>query len=117
MKPRGIVLHDKKMVYWYLPKTACTALKTFFANYLNLKIPFKNGDEMDIHGQDIGFEFTESVIEGYYNFAYVRNPFDRVMSLYSQKIIDKVDRKVFPDENIFYKGMPFEKFLDERFGF
>jgi hypothetical protein len=112
MKLRGIVLHKRKMVYWYLPKTCCTALKTYFANELGLKIPFKNGDEMDIHGQDIGFEFTENVIEGYYNFAYVRNPFDRVISLYSQKInTENVDRKVFPDENIFYSFMPFDEFV------
>jgi hypothetical protein len=112
MTPRGIIIHDKKLVYWYLPKTCCTALKTYFANYLNLKIPFKNGNEMDIHGQNIGFEFTEKVIDGYYNFAYVRNPFDRIMSLYSQKIRDGVDRKVFPDESLFYKGMPFQLFVD-----
>lgn len=112
MKLKGIVLHDKKMVYWYLPKTSCTTLKTYFAKELGLTIPYKNGDEMDIHGQDIGFVFTLDVIDSYYNFAYVRNPFDRVMSLYSQKIAKSVDRKVFPDEDIFYQGMPFNEFLD-----
>jgi hypothetical protein len=112
MKLKGIVLHKKNMVYWYLPKTCCTTLKTYFANELGLKIPYKTGTEMDIHGQDIGFTFTEEVIDMYYNFAYVRNPFDRVMSLYSQKILNKVDRKVFPNEDIFKLNMPFEEFLD-----
>lgn len=112
MKLKGIVLDHKKMVYWYLPKTSCTTLKTYFANELKLNIPYKNGDEMDIHGQEIGFKFTEKVIEDYYNFAYVRNPFDRIMSLYSQKIYKSIDKKVFPQEDIFYIGMPFEKFID-----
>jgi hypothetical protein len=112
MELKGIILHDKKMVYWYLPKTCCTSLKTYFANQLGLQIPFKNGDEMDIHGQDIGFEFTTKVIDDYYNFAYVRHPFDRIMSLYSQKIYKVVDRKVFPDKMKFYVGMRFDIFLD-----
>jgi len=111
MKNRGIVLAEQRMVYWYLPKTCCTTLKTYFAKELGLTIPYKNGNEMDIHGQDIGFKFTEEVIDKYYNFAYVRNPFDRVMSLYSQKIYDSVDRKVFPDKDIFFQGMPFKEFL------
>jgi hypothetical protein len=111
MKLKGIVLDKYKMVYWYLPKTCCTALKTHFAKDLGLTIPYRDGTEMDIHGQDIGFTFTEEVIQEYYNFAYVRNPFDRVMSLYSQKILSPVDRKVFP-ETYFYRDMPFELFLD-----
>lgn len=112
MKQLGIVLHKRKMVYWYLPKVACTTLKTYFANELGLVIPYKNGTEMDIHGQDIGFVLTDTIIDDYYNFALVRNPYDRVMSLYSQKIYKEVDRKVFPDEDIFYVGMPFNLFLE-----
>lgn len=114
MKARGIVLNDRKMVYWYLPKTACTTLKNYFAVELGLTIPFRDGTAMDIHGQDIGFEFTEQVIPEYYNWAYVRNPYDRISSLYSQKIVtEKVDRKVFPDGNKFYSYMSFEKFVKE----
>lgn len=109
---KGIVLHHRKMVYWYLPKTACTTLKTYFARELGLHIPYRDGTEMDIHGQDIGFEFTEKVIPEYFNFAYVRNPFERFLSLYNQKIATKVDRKVFPDEKLFTQGMDFELFLD-----
>jgi hypothetical protein len=112
MKPRGIIIEPKKMVYFYLPKTSCTTLKTFFADLLDLEIPIKDGTEMDIHGQEIGFDYTHVPLEGYYNFAYVRNPFDRLMSCYSQKIYKSVDRKVFPQTDMFYTGMEFEVFID-----
>lgn len=111
MKALGIIIEQYKSVYWYLPKTSCTALKTYFAGVMGLKIPYRDGSEMDIHGQDIGFQFTDKVLEGYYNFAYVRNPYDRLMSCYSQKIYKKVDRKVFPDEK-YQTGMDFDLWLD-----
>ena len=114
MKLKGIVIHPLKCVYWYLPKTCCTTMKWLIASLLNLKVPYRDGSDMDIHGQDIGFEFTEELVPEYYNFAFVRNPFDRIVSLYSQKIhTENVDRKVFPDEDLFYSYMPFEEFLDK----
>lgn len=112
MKALGIIIEQYKSVYWYLPKTSCTALKTYFAGVMGLTIPYRDGTEMDIHGQDIGFQFTDKVLDGYYNFAYVRNPYDRLMSCYSQKIYKKVDRKVFPLEQLFYAGMDFDLWIE-----
>lgn len=103
-QPYGIVLHHRKMVYWYLPKCACTTLKTFFAKELGLRHDV-------IHGTNPGFEITTKPITGYFNFAYVRNPFERILSLYNDKVANTIDRKVFPDEKLFRKSMPFYEFI------
>jgi hypothetical protein len=43
----GIVLHKLKMVYWYIPKVACTTLKIHFADLCGLPYDKSDGIEID----------------------------------------------------------------------
>lgn len=102
---RGIILHEQKLVYWYIEKCACTAIKTFIANKLGLLYD-------NVHTAP--FELTNKSIEGYINIAILRDPFDRLLSLYCEKINGgKIDDNVFgrwPDK--FMAGMSYYDFIE-----
>lgn len=108
----GIVIHDLKAVYWPIPKNACTTLKTYFADMLNLQYTI-------VH--DAPFEYTPDPISGYYNFAIVRHPVTRLYSLFKNKIrpdkntdelyIRGAERVVFERFSIFHNGMNFDAFV------
>lgn len=107
----GIVLHPLKMVYWYIPKVACTTLKTYFADRCGL--PYDKSDPMSVH--DYCWNHWEKVskpIPEYFNFAYVRNPFNKLESLYWDKIVNNYSELVFERFGGFYKNMPFDKFCE-----
>ena len=111
---RGIVLHFSKSVYWQVPKNACTTIKVHLINLL--EIP-NNGNP-----HRAKFEWTETPIEGYTNWALVRNPYSRLYSLWVNKIapghptVDSWPAGI--DKNVFGKmgdsilsEMPFENFV------
>ena len=106
----GIVLHELKMVYWYIPKVACTTLKIHFADLCGL--PYDKGDPMSVHDYCWNqWEKVSEPIEGYGNFALIRQPMERMASLYIDKIFYNYSELVFGRFGGFYPKMPFENFL------
>lgn len=112
---KGIVLHYSRSVYWPIPKNACTTLKVHFINLLG--IPCGNNP----HRAD--FEWTNCSIDGYSNWALVRNPYSRLYSLWVNKIAPghpvqpswptKIDKNVFHKvKNIIHSEMSFENFVE-----
>ena len=91
------------MVYWPIPKVACTTLKTYFAQLQGIK--FKGL----VHGAP--FEYTDAPIDGFFNFAYVRNPYDRLNSLYNEKIVKHKAHEKHLFKNAVYEGMSFYDFV------
>lgn len=105
----GIILDELRMVYWYIPKAACTTLKIFFAERCNLKW---NGVQEDVHAYCWHhWEKRDELMKGYHNFAIVRDPIFRIISLYVEKICDSFSDNVFGRFDKFYQNMPFEKFV------
>lgn len=98
-----IVVYKYKFIYLSIPKVACSSLKAVFANLLN-----KN--EGDVHDLN-KFNFVEienindKRFEKYFKFAFVRNPWDRVVSLYLNKISNPLGGKSISHrgEELFYK--------------
>jgi hypothetical protein len=106
----GIVLHKLKMVYWYIPKVACTTLKIHFADLCGL--PYDKSDPISVHDYCWNqWEKVSEPIPGYGNFALIRNPFYKIESLYIDKIFYNYSELVFGRFGGFYPKMPFKNFL------
>ena len=101
------ISHRYRFVYFEVPKTGTTTLKKLLAEHTEVS-------QME---RRLGFlEYPH-----YRKFAFVRNPWDRILSCYLNKI--KKDEnfenrhfkngvmKKFHKFNVFYAGMPFDEFV------
>ena len=121
-KRRGgpIVLHRYKAVYFPIPKVACSSVTKFCANLLDMK----EGPDTDIHklyypSLDVN---KTGRCDRYFKFAFVRNPWDRVLSCYSNKILQDpsitntyykngIANSFVKYDGVFTAGMPFNEFV------
>jgi chondroitin 4-sulfotransferase 11 len=70
-----MISHKKKFVYIHIPKTAGMSLRAFFR-------PYKDDVRLSM-GHPYYYEYLKIFeIQDYYNFACVRNPFDRLVSAF-----------------------------------
>jgi len=82
------VNQEKKLVYLPIPKVACTAIKlSLYGEELNNKEDHQN--YMNIHSQlsDKQNYRLSSEEKKYFKFAFVRDPFARLVSCYKDKVI------------------------------
>lgn len=118
-KNRGIVSFEKRFIFFYIPKVASTSIKKALAKTLFEKI-------ITARVHTFWFDEVIDVQKGeypdYFKFTIVRNPWDRIVSCYSDKILFedvtnyKYKNGVFRRyarkyKNLFYRGMPFEEFV------
>jgi len=87
--PDLYVIDALKLVYLSIPKAACTAIKLALAKASGIVLGREQDTEfIHLHPQwhlEKG-KLTEAQ-NGYHRFSFVRNPFDRLVSCYRQKII------------------------------
>lgn len=130
-----IVSDECKFVYLVVQKAACSSIKTALVPLFDLdtgqyETVRKDGSRglrvhklFDNSGYQIGKQHLTGELEGKYRdhfkFAFVRNPWDRLVSCYSQKLLDvRTDRigqrsTLSPSINgiELYNGMPFDDFV------
>ena len=87
----AIYLERYKSVYIEIPKVACTSIKTRLAELLNVEL--ERGNPHQTKFPSVDFELTERgpLYPGLFSFAFVRNPWDRLVSCYRDKICLAVD--------------------------
>lgn len=78
----GIVLARYRAVYIPIPKVACTSLKTVFAGVLDLQGDVHRG----MAWPEVRLDELVTNLDGLFVFAFVRNPWDRLLSCYRSKI-------------------------------
>ena len=136
-----LVNHRHRFVYCVVPKVACTSIKAALLPLFDVD----QGGYMGVDGEGLrvvkvhklfdqsnaqttkrgllhGLGSSSAEYGGFFVFAFVRNPFDRLLSCYTEKIMEgarnpeDVGRRtpLAPREgetDTFYKGMPFPEFV------
>jgi len=77
----GIVLGKYKAIYFYIPKVASTTLLTSFSQIAyGRQIPIRQMPTVKENQMDKRYK-------DYYKFSFVRNPFDRIVSCFQDKVL------------------------------
>ena len=117
-----LVFDDRKLAYLVTSKVACTSIKTVIGKAYAIS----SDSTMGIHAAHLWnrkVDFLDTPQEEYFKFSFVRNPFDRLVSCYRDRV--EVDLRKFDFDsdpyfeseyglNYRYKiraGMPFEEFI------
>ena len=118
-----IKIEPLKALYIPVPKVACSSVKKVIADILDVDVPM---DGLAIHKATLPIVIRNELQEygDYWKFGFVKNPWDRLVSCYSEKI--KADNNFFGTTGSFVHGvhkgllkygvfkanMPFSEFLD-----
>ena len=90
---RTILLKPYRAIYVSVPKVACSSFKTAFANLLGLDLAKAHGDPHRVrYPSPVPIESLQAYLyPGFFRFAFVRNPWDRLVSCYRDKIKNEVE--------------------------
>jgi len=122
-KKHYIVSHPQKIIYCVIPKVACTTLKQALASALEIKntAPTSIKENYSPHHAQFTYLLREEAASSkyfdYFKFAFVRNPWDRLVSFFEDKI--KATPEEYTKNGIyreltsfnFNKGMSFSDFI------
>lgn len=88
-----VLLQPYEAVYVEIPKVACTSLKVALAQLLQLELDGPDGDPHQTELPTIAYDITTGgpLFPGLFSFSFVRNPWDRLVSCYRDKIAGEVE--------------------------
>lgn len=118
-QPWGFVSDKHRFIYVPIPKNANTSMRQWFQKVEGLNLNREQLQSTELYPQT--HDLNSKVYDQYYKFSIVRNPWDRIVSCYKNKIsTEKITNKWFKDGvyrgfepfGLFYCGMSFDAFVD-----
>lgn len=87
-----VLLAPWRAVYVEVPKVACSSLKMAFAGLLGVDLDASEGDPHQANFPDAAVSTDPGgyLFPGFFAFAFVRNPWSRLVSCYRDKILGEV---------------------------
>jgi len=111
----NIYIPQLNLIYISISKTGISSIRSMFLDKVGIKYDDKEYDTIHIEVKKAFKYISKSKIvdnNKAFKFSVVRNPFDRLVSCYKNKILEE---EYLPMQSgyggIFYKGMPFDKFV------
>lgn len=101
---------EYNLCFAFIPKVANTSMKIAFANLLNMK-GFDSTTGVGIHSHFVGVSPDEIAKLDCEKIMFVRNPFDRLVSAWQSKLIDKQHHAGFQRYG-FEHNMSFKDFAE-----
>lgn len=104
-----VVSHKSKYVYYSVPKTATTSIKKYLEKYTSIDIgsfALENGYNIEYNNE----------WNNYYQFAFVRNPWDRVLSCFLDKTKQCIGKSWALEYYKIYYDCSFEEFIEQLNG-
>ncbi|HEY7544034.1 MAG TPA: sulfotransferase family protein [Blastocatellia bacterium] len=120
----AILLEPYRAVYVEIPKVACTSIKTALAEILGVSLKSTGGNPHEVEWPmaERSSDPSGPLFPGLFSFAFVRNPWDRLVSCYRDKIRGEVEGYTYftirpgvanclARFDAFVPGMPFADFV------
>ncbi|MCC0176871.1 sulfotransferase family 2 domain-containing protein [Waterburya agarophytonicola K14] len=121
---RNFALHKRRAIYFEVPKVACSSMILKCADWIDLEI-----DRKRIHSKEnkaiipkVELNLLDTEYKNYFKFTFVRNPWDRLVSCYKDKVRSDANfnnsiykngvHTSFIKYNLFTAGMNFEDFVE-----
>lgn len=122
-----IISHKRKYIYVYVPKVACSTIREMLAKIDGVPYypnwTFKNGKKLVTRFKRVRIpDITK--FNNYFKFMFVRNPWDRLVSCYLEKVVSVRNMANSPwvDNGIYrafksnygknFKTMTFDQFVE-----
>ncbi|RYD23725.1 MAG: sulfotransferase family protein [Verrucomicrobiaceae bacterium] len=118
-KPHFIVLDGQKIQYGRVPKVANSSIKEALSQFLTDEVDLTLRTTEDRFWTQGTFGQSRMVTkaeaarlnESHFSFSFVRNPFDRVVSCYNNKIVANPRLSKRMTKMKMYHRMPFDEFV------
>jgi chondroitin 4-sulfotransferase 11 len=129
-----IISDEAKFLYFVVPKVACSSIKTALLSLFDIEAAGRVGEDdapdLDVHRlfAGSGYQINKNQLarrmdrgefREHFKFAFVRNPWDRLVSCYSDKVMDARRAGESPFRHVpsergsrLYRGMPFAEFVE-----
>lgn len=111
-----IISHEKKFISIHVPKTAGTSIEINLCSALGIHVVKSRKSELGVKwnhlmASDIRFLVGDEMWKDYFIFGFVRNPYDRLLSLYHYNLQLR-DEKPSDDSPLFMEMMKYSSFKE-----